>query len=382
MSYRRSATRIIRTPLLAGPLCGLLLSAVGHAQPAETTPAPAAEAVPPAAAEPADAPVPAEAPAPVEAAPEPTAAPEAAPEAAAEEPVAEPAAAPPKPPPYSLPWQLRPVAPGNVIRSDTAIALYKPPGADKGGTTVATTLLGSYKVTDSFAPLIRLGLVSNSPPTPAAPAAAPPSGLAFMNPVVGGLYGFKFDDFRLGLFLGLTIPIGGGGGNTPKPETRTAMIPAGVNARSAMDNAMFAMNYFTIFPGVGFAYVKSGFTAQAEVTLLQLTRVKGELVDTDKSRTNMTMGLHAGYFFIPELSAGVELRHQRWISTPAPVKAAAAAGDKAPRDTSTVAIGPRAHFKLGETTWLRPGVSVALPLDAPMTRADYVIAQIDIPFVF
>jgi hypothetical protein len=96
----------------------------------------------------------------------------------------------------------------------------------------------------------------------------------------------------------------------------------------------------------------------------------------------MTMGLHAGYFFIPQLSAGLELRHQRWVSTPAPVKAAAAAGDKSPRDTSTVAIGPRAHFKLGETTWLRPGVSVSLPLDAPMTRADYVIAQIDVPFVF
>jgi hypothetical protein len=275
------------------------------------------------------------------------------------------------------------VAPGNVIRSDTAIAFYKPATADKGGTTVATTLLGSYKVTDSFAPLIRLGLVSNSPPAPAAPAAAPPSGTAFMNPVIGGLYGLKFDDFRLGLFLGLTIPVGGGGGNkAPTDKTRQAMIPAGVNARSAMDNAMFAMNYFTIFPGVGFAYVKSGFTAQAEVTLLQLTRVKGELVDTDKSRTNMTMGLHAGYFFIPALSAGVELRHQRWLSTPAPVKAAAAAGDKAPRDTSTVAFGPRAHLQLGEKMWLRPGVSVALPLDAPMTRADYVIAQIDVPFVF
>jgi hypothetical protein len=282
-----------------------------------------------------------------------------------------------------LPWQLRPVVPANVIRSDTAIAFYKPATADKGGTTVATTLLGSYKITDSFAPLIRLGLVSNSPPAPAAPAAAPPSGLAFMNPAIGGLYGLKFDDFRLGLFLGFTIPVGGGGGNKlPTDKTRAAMIPAGVNARSAMDNAMFAMNYFTIFPGVGFAYVKSGFTAQAEVTLLQLTRVKGELADPDKSRTNMTMGLHAGYFFIPQLSAGVELRHQRWVSTPAPVKTAAAAGDKAPRDTSTVAIGPRGHFQLGEKMWLRPGVSVALPLDAPMTRADYVIAQIDVPFVF
>ena len=35
------------------------------------------------------------------------------------------AAAPaPPPPPYSLPWQLRPVAAANVVRSDTAVAFY------------------------------------------------------------------------------------------------------------------------------------------------------------------------------------------------------------------------------------------------------------------
>ncbi|HTM46790.1 MAG TPA: hypothetical protein VL137_17665 [Polyangiaceae bacterium] len=280
------------------------------------------------------------------------------------------AAAPPAPkkPPYSLPWQLRPVVVANVVRSDTALAFYKSP-AGQSGSTVASMLLASYKLTDSFAPMVRIGFVHNSPP-------AGKSGNTLTNPVLGGTYALKFDDFKVGLFLGIALPLGGGGGNTPDLPNRTAMA-AGISARSAMDNAMFAMNYLTFFPGAGIAYVKDGVTVQAEATLLQLFRTRGDLVDVDSSRTNLTMGLHAGYFFIPELSAGVELRHQRWLSTPAPVKV-----NSALRDNTTVAIGPRAHFKLGENMWLRPGIALALPVDKPMTDAKYKIVQIDVPFVF
>jgi hypothetical protein len=156
------------------------------------------------------------------------------------------------------------------------------------------------------------------------------------------------------------------------------MLGAGIPARSAMDNAMFAMNYLTVFPGAGLAYVKGGLTVQGEVTLLQLTRVKGDAIaGEDSSRTNFTTGLHVGYFFIPQLSAGVELRHQRWLSTPTPIKV-----NDALRDNTTVAFGPRAHFKLSESVWLRPGIALALPVDEPMTDSKYKIIQIDIPVAF
>src|SRR5580765_6130552 len=74
------------------------------------------------------------------------AAPEAAAPVPAETAVANatitPAAAPtPPPPPYSIPWQLRPVAAANVVRSDTAVAFYDN-GAGASGSTVATMLLG------------------------------------------------------------------------------------------------------------------------------------------------------------------------------------------------------------------------------------------------
>jgi hypothetical protein len=302
--------------------------------------------------------------------------------------MAEPAAAAPpskpKPPPYSLPWQLRPVMAGNVIRSDTAIGWYQGP-TTRGGTAGVSMLLASYKVIPELAPLIRLGFVSNAPPTDKE------ARNDFLNPVIGATFGPKIHkSLKLGLFLGLALPFGTAGGDDPHPQSALA-TNAGIATRSAMDNAMFAANYFTIFPGVGFAFVDKGFTAQAEVTLLQLMKtrgpdtvtVSGTQYDADKSNTNMTMGLHLGYFVIPRLSFGAEIRHQRWLSTPLAVEL-----DKTGtlRDTSTMALGPRAHIKLGESMWLRPGIAFAFPLDNPMANgkaySHYKIMQIDVPFVF
>jgi len=292
-----------------------------------------------------------------------------------EEPPPRPTAAPP--PPYSLPWQLRPAAIATVLRSDTTFAFYEDPVSEESGSTIASMLLGSYKLTDAFAPMVRLGVVQNSPPDgPMSPGSA----FNFINPVVGGTYMLKLSpDFRLAFFLGLTVPVGGGGGDSPDPANATAN-GAGILARSAMDNAMFAVNYFTVFPGVGLAYVNHGFTAQVEVTLLQLLRVRGEdhLAGADSSRTNLTMGLHLGYFFIPQLSAGAELRHQRWLSTPASIMA----DEDTLRDNSTFAIGLRAHFELSDTIWLRPGIAYARPIDDPMDAAGYDIVQLDIPVAF
>jgi hypothetical protein len=277
-------------------------------------------------------------------------------------PVAAAPAAPP-PAPYSLPWQLRPAQAVNVIRADSAIAFSDP------RTTVASTLLVAYKVTDNFSPLVRFGLVQNSPESG-------PSATNIENPVLGAIYGLKpTPELRLGLFLGLTVPIGQGGGNNPDPGAAAAN-QAGIWARSAMDNAMFAVNYFTVFPGVGLAFVSSGFTAQVEATLLQLTRVRGPEAQ-DSSNTNLTTGLHLGYFLIPELSLGAELRHQRWLSTPTPVKA-----NSTLRDVTTVAFGPRVHVKLGKTMWLRPSVALVLPIDAPLTDANYKTVFVDLPYNF
>ncbi len=46
-----------------------------------------------------------------------------------------------------------------------------------------------------------------------------------------------------------------------------------------------------------------------------------------------------------------------------------------------MAIGPRAHFKLGKT-WFRPGISYSRGLDKPLTTASYNMVQVDLPFAF
>lgn len=292
-------------------------------------------------------------------------------------PVAEPpvvAEAKPKPPPYSLPWQLRPVAPANVVRLDSSYAFYRNPTTDKNGSALVSTLLGSYKIIPDLAVIGRVGLVHNSAPE----GAAPKSATSIMNPVVAGLYGIKLSpSLKLGLFLGVTLPIGSGGGTSPDGN-KAAANGVGILTRSAFDNAMFAVNYLTVFPGIDFAYVGHGLTVQVEATIFKLTKVRGP-DSADGSNTNFTTGLHVGYFVIPQLSIGAELRHQRWLSTP---NAVAADPTKASRDTTTFAIGPRLHFKLSEKVWFRPGVSLTLPIDDPMKKAEYKVVQLDLPLAF
>ena len=274
--------------------------------------------------------------------------------------------------PYSLPWQLRPAGVANAVRSDTAFAFYNGGTENsQSGFTTAGMLLGSYKVTPEFAPLVRLGFLNSDPP--AGDAAA-----AFLNPVLGGTYLFKLGaGFRIAAFLGLAFPLGSGGGDNPNVAQRTAMLSAGIPARSAMDNAMFAMNYLTAFPGIDVAWVKNGWTLQIEATILELFRVKGSALDKEGTRTNFTTGFHVGYFFIPEFSLSGEIRYQGWITTPAFV-------DENPvtRETLTWAIGPRGHFPLGDSVVFRPGVSFSMALDDPLKSQDYKIVQLDLPIVF
>lgn len=352
-----------------------LLSGQAIAQPALD----ATATVSPTVAEP-DSPPPTEtAPAAVEAAPaavDNTVAPMEAVPVDSSEPLAKPSVTPPKPPPYSIPWGLRPALAVNVIRLDSALSFFKNPVTKDSGSTFVSTLLASYKITDNISPLIRIGMASNSPPE--GPMGANPGAASvFLNPVVGINYSHKVESFRFAPFLGVALPLGSQGGNSPDPKYNAARTD-GIFARSALDNAMFAVNDLVIFPGLGISYINHGFTFQIEATILKLMQVRGdERAQPDKSRTNFTGGAHLGYFIIPELSFSVELRHQRWLSNP---KALATAPKG--RDNTTFAFGPRAHFKLGETMWLRPGISFSTPLDDPMADREQKTIQLDIPFLY
>jgi hypothetical protein len=279
------------------------------------------------------------------------------------------AIATPAPPPYSLPWLLRPTGVATVARIDQTVALSRSPATGADGTTAVTSLIGSWKATGSIAPLARISWISNDPPAPGA------SGTAFSNPLLGVTWARAKGPWRGAALLAATLPVGQGGGDRPDPEAAAAAA-AGIPARSAMDNALFAVNYATVIAGAGVARVDRTLTAQAEVTVLRLTRARGPR-SADGARTNLTAGLHLGHFFTPRVSLGAELRAQRWMTDAAPVRA-----DRDARETLTAAIGPRFHWPLGGGRWIRPGVSWTHALDRPLSSQGYDMIQIDLPVSF
>jgi hypothetical protein len=298
--------------------------------------------------------------------------------------VAAPAAAPSQATPrYSLPWQLRPVSNDSGVRIDSAAAGF----TDANGNleaTVTTMLSASYRLTPEWAPVLRLGFVGND-----APGAAL-DGSSFVNPLVGATYARKRGDYQLAFHAASTLPVGTGGGNTPSLRAARAN-QASSTARPA-DDAMFAVNYLTAVAGVDVAYVNHGFTAQAEATLLQQLRVRGERSDsaTDAFRTDAAVGLHLGLFIGSHVSVGSDVRYQRWLSHPTTIDAltgARVAISAAKMDSFTVAFGPRLHFPLGQHAGIHPGLSYTRGFDArgfaaPLVTAQTNALQIDVPVVF
>jgi hypothetical protein len=272
-------------------------------------------------------------------------------------------AAPPAPAaPYHTPFQLRSLAPVKALRVDDSFDL------SNTGATDVLFLNGVYAFTPNAMALMRLGGAFNAPASGAA-------GTNLLNVLVGGQVVQPLGDVRLAAFLGVAAPIASGGGDTPDAANK-AVNAAGILARSSMDNAMFAANDLGLVPGVSAAWVRGGFTAQLDLTLIQLQRVKGAAVQADASRTNSTVGLHLGYFVTSSFSVGGELRYQRWLSTPVAVQK-----DESLRQNLSAALGVRLHLKSGNLM-LRPGLSYTRGLVGTMTPAAHNVLQLDVPVAF
>jgi len=267
---------------------------------------------------------------------------------------------------YSLPWQLRPAAVGTVARIDTAVAR-----SEDTGTSAVMLLYGSYRITPRFAPFARLGVVDHMP-------ASGEGATAIVNPAVGGTYVlWTTGPWRATAMVGITLPIGMGGGDSPDPDTASA-AKAGIYGRAGLDNAMFAVNDVAVFPGVDVAWVDRGFTVQAEATVFGLRRARGADAQPDEWKANLTSGLAVGYAFGAALSTTVELRYQRWLSTPSFVDAS----DGVLRDSVSVAAGLRTRVALAPSVIARPGIALAVGLDDPMSAQNYTLLLVDLPVAF
>lgn len=286
-------------------------------------------------------------------------------------------------PRYSLPWQLRPVLAESMVRIDTAAAVFND-GQGNIDIAVPTILAVSGRLTEHWAPTIRLGFVGNNAP------GAVLDGTAIANPIAGATYARALGAYRLALFGATTIPVGTGGGDAPNLRAAESNA-ASISARPA-DAAMFAVNYLTEIAGVDLAYVGHAFTLQGEMTLLQYVRVRGGDSGgaTDSFRTQAAAALHVGYFLGSHVSLSADVHHQRWLSRPTIIGA-----NTAPRitftdpgmDTTTVAVGPRFHFRVGKAGWVRPGLSLVRGFDArgfaaPLITARATAVLLDVPVTF
>jgi hypothetical protein len=147
-----------------------------------------------------------------------------------------------------------------------------------------------------------------------------------------------------------------------------------------MDNALFAVNDLSVIPGLDVAYVGRGFTVQAEATLFEIGRVRGAAAQHEATKTNFTAGLHAGWFATRMLSIGGELRYQQWIDAPFAVENGVAGTSW---NNVSFAVGPRLHFPVGGTSWVRPGVAFSRGIAGSLAGAmNADIVQVDVPVVF
>ncbi len=271
---------------------------------------------------------------------------------------------------YSLPWVMRPAIAPNLIRLDTVYANYAAPNGNGGG-IVVSMLTAGYRPIPSMQTLgfyFRMAFNANMP-------AAGSSGAGLSNPMLMALWTPEIaPNVRLSVFGALAIPVGMGGGNDPDMNTRNA-VRGGIQPRLAMDNALFAMNYLTPVVGLGAVWTHRGLTVQAEATVLQLIRVRGEAKDPDDLRTNFTVGAHVGYRIIPHLTASAEVHYQHWLWTPSAVP-------ENLRGQFTATLGLRANLPVTQAGILRPGVALSLPVGGAMETNNYWALQVDVPFAF
>lgn len=276
--------------------------------------------------------------------------------------------------PYALPWTMRPAIAPTLVRVESSI------GFRNDGVAAATLFTGGYAIVPTkLGVYARWGVTNSVLSTPNAPATHEiPTGAA-TNPLLMALYTPELTKgLRLSVFAAATIPIGTGGGNTPQPLTASS-IATGIPTRSSMDNALFAVNYFTPIAGLGLAFLRWGFTFQVEATVLQLIRVRGEAhrSASDEFRTNFTVGASVGYWLHRYLTASAELHYQHWLSAPNLL-----ATPNTHAGQASFEVGLRTNLPLSPTVLARPGLSFGMGIGGAMADRDYKVLHLDVPFTF
>jgi hypothetical protein len=277
--------------------------------------------------------------------------------------------APASPPPYVLPFQLRSVSPRNSVRIDTIVAPYRYQDANALQTVIMVS--GQVRIGQSFFLQARWGFDDNR----VANGTRNRSGV--LNPSIGGGIAVPIGHlFRFAASTAINLPLATGGGDG-SDEDALLLQRQGMLARSAMDNNAFVVNDLGFPTGLSFAFVHRGVTAQVDGTVIASGRVKGAGNVNDSARVNATSGLFLGYFLVPEISVGAELRYQYFLLPPAFVEQ-----DPSARSNLTAGAGTRVDIELSGASRMRPGLCLSMGLAGYVEQQSYRMVQFDVPISF
>lgn len=123
------------------------------------------------------------------------------------------------------------------------------------------------------------------------------------------------------------------------------------------------INYATAIVGGDIAYVNNGFAVQAEASLSQSVRARGDktAAGTDSFRTRATIGTHLGLFLGRHVSLGADVQYLRWLSVDEMTDARIPLDDD-DMATLTASIGVRVHVHVGNAS-VHPGLSYTRGFD-------------------
>ena len=268
-----------------------------------------------------------------------------------------------------LPFQLRSVSPRNGIRMDTIVAPYR--YADMSALETVVFLSVQVRLQQHFFLQARWGFDDNRVGT------GDRNRTGFVNPSLGATLAFPVGPvIRFAASTAVGLPIATGGGNGSDADG-VFLQRQGALARSAMDNNSFAANDLGFPTGLSLALVHRGFTAQVDGTVIPSGRVKGTGSDGDGAKVNSTFGLFVGYFVIPEISLGAELRYQYYLLPPSLVDR-----DPSARDNLTVGAGGRLEIELSDSARVRPGVCLSTGVLGYVEQQSFRMVQFDLPVSF
>ena len=232
------------------------------------------------------------------------------------------------------------------------------------GQTLIQTLSGSYALNSWLSAYGRVGWVHDA-------YTGQESGTGFANPAAGLQASVPVGKHvTVGGIVGVTAPLGSGGGNAPNPTVLKAWS-------NSIDwgGAMYAVDHVDTLIGGKGAFTLGDATLSLESTLHELTRVRGEKADVIGSHATVTSSTATlSYALHPKLTLSSAMSETRFWNKPTCIRESPASA----QDYFFIA-GASTTFDVSGID-VAPALSYARALDLPLTADKFQVVELDLGF--